>query len=80
MLWCLINSPSVSQHNLPVLPPSPPQVRDHAGSILCVRPSPHPDRLLTAAKDNSLRLWDFRQLGTVQVRGAGDCVTVNQVE
>lgn len=44
-------------------------MRDHAGAILCVRPSPHPDRLLTAAKDNSLRLWDFRQLGTVQVGG-----------
>jgi WD40 repeat protein len=43
------------------------QVRDHSQAILCLSPSPHPDRLLTASKDNQLRLWDFRQLGTVQV-------------
>jgi WD40 repeat protein len=43
-------------------------VRDHAAAVLCVRPTPHPDRLLTAAKDNSVRIWDFRQLATLQVR------------
>jgi WD40 repeat protein len=43
------------------------QVRDHSQAILCLSPTPHADRLLTASKDNQLRLWDFRQLGTVQV-------------
>jgi WD40 repeat protein len=44
------------------------QVRDHSQAILCLSPTAHADRLLTASKDNQLRLWDFRQLGTVQVR------------
>ncbi|KAF8066392.1 ATG16 [Scenedesmus sp. PABB004] len=44
------------------------QVRDHAQAVLCVTPTPNADWLLTASKDNQLRLWDFRQLGTVQAR------------
>eukprot|EP00882_Tetradesmus_deserticola_P009279 GHRQ01009790.1.p1 GENE.GHRQ01009790.1~~GHRQ01009790.1.p1 ORF type:complete len:247 (+),score=100.18 GHRQ01009790.1:873-1613(+) len=43
------------------------EVRDHSQAILCLSPTAHADRLLTASKDNQLRLWDFRQLGTVQV-------------
>lgn len=46
---------------------APAQVRDHSQAILCLSPTPHADRLLTASKDNQLRLWDFRQLGTLQV-------------
>ena len=44
------------------------QVRDHSQAILCLSRTANADRLLTASKDNQLRLWDFRQLGTVQVR------------
>lgn len=47
------------------------QVRDHSQAILCLSPTQDADRLLTASKDNQLRLWDFRQLGTVQVGGSG---------
>lgn len=44
------------------------QVRDHSQAVLCLSPTHHLDRLLTASKDNQLRLWDFRTLATVQVR------------
>ena len=33
------------------------------------------DRLLTASKDNQLRVWDFRQLGTLQVRTINQSIT-----
>eukprot|EP00879_Flechtneria_rotunda_P010997 GHRR01011491.1.p1 GENE.GHRR01011491.1~~GHRR01011491.1.p1 ORF type:complete len:553 (+),score=196.54 GHRR01011491.1:156-1814(+) len=43
------------------------EVRDHSQAILCLSPTSHSDRLLTASKDHQLRVWDFRQLGAVQV-------------
>lgn len=43
------------------------EVRDHSQAILCLSPTNHPDRLLTASRDNQLRIWDFRQLGQIQV-------------
>jgi WD40 repeat protein len=64
-MLCLTSRPS---YRLTVVHAVHAQVRDHSQAILCLSPTAHADRLLTASKDNQLRLWDFRQLGTVQVR------------
>eukprot|EP00775_Hariotina_reticulata_P003175 gene3175-3453_t len=50
------------------------EVRDHSQAVLCLSPTGHPDRLLTASRDNQLRVWDFRQLGTTQVLRAAHFV------